>query len=186
MRLTLLLCLSSAAALHASDFQLHKKIVNPGTSIPFLKNMVSWYPLEKLNTDEETPLIAICSSVSSSLSMPTRVRRIKLLLKAGANVDSIGRDGCTALYRATANDYIAVMRILLIHKANPNYKVRFGFTPLSIASSQEAVDLLVEHSACIRERDDFQHSAEFYIKQQGLRVPKKQKKKKHACGCIIS
>ncbi|CAH0720575.1 unnamed protein product, partial [Brenthis ino] len=46
--------------------------------------------------------------------------RVATLIRAGANVDAVDENGCSALQRAAADGHVDVVRVLLEHGADPN------------------------------------------------------------------
>jgi ankyrin repeat protein len=67
----------------------------------------------------------------------------KLLLKAGAKIDQVGRHGETALMLAAAAGHEAIVRLLLASGAAVNALARDGGTPLMHAANNG-------HAACVR------------------------------------
>ena len=68
------------------------------------------------------------------------------LLSAGADTEATST-GDTALHMATAHDELAIMQALLDHDAEVNALDVDGWTPLFMAQSIEAVQLLLSHGA---------------------------------------
>lgn len=64
------------------------------------------------------------------------IRAIRLLVKAGAEVDNIGEMNCTPLYHAVMFGWSDVVEYLLKQGANPNIRSDFGDTPLELARSK--------------------------------------------------
>jgi len=72
-------------------------------------------------------------------SVPT----VKLLLLAGANPDSRGPKGYTALHLCSTKGaavFTRVLEVLLASGANPSLENEYGETPLHLASYQRRVD----------------------------------------------
>jgi ankyrin repeat protein len=89
---------------------------------------------------------------------------MKLLLKAGANVDGVGHEGSTYL---AGYGYFneSVLEILLTAGANPSAVDRSGRTALMQAANygyEEAVTLLIAHGAVVDEKDNKGRSALMY------------------------
>ncbi|WP_131795043.1 ankyrin repeat domain-containing protein [Fluoribacter gormanii] len=66
------------------------------------------------------------------------------------SIDEVNADGFTALFLACMNNHVDLVRFLLEHGANPNYKTRSGYTPLFYAASEtkiKLINLLLEYHA---------------------------------------
>jgi hypothetical protein len=86
------------------------------------------------------------------------VKRVKELLKKGADPNTQSEDGDTPLHVAASKGHFDVVKLLLEHGADPNIQDEYGLTPLHDAASMGHVDvvrLLLEHGAdpSIRNRD---------------------------------
>lgn len=81
------------------------------------------------------------------------LEKMRLLVKAGANIDVKNGDGNTPLLNACRYDVIDNARFLLENGANQNTKNSDGTTPLFFACNNENLDLiklLVEHGAKVK------------------------------------
>ena len=91
-----------------------------------------------------TPLI-------TSLDMACGKPEISLaLIRAGADVNVVESDGDTALWIATTESSLEVMKELLSKGANPNVQARGGDTPLHLAASNglpDRAELLLQYGA---------------------------------------
>ena len=65
---------------------------------------------------------------------------VELLLKAGMDVDSVGKEGTNALWNATAVGREKTMRLLISNGANVNALTAKGYTPLLTAISKKYQD----------------------------------------------
>jgi ankyrin repeat protein len=108
-----------------------------------------------------------------------------MLLEHGADVTIKNNDSETALILASMNEHIAIVKMLLDHKANPNTKDGFfGYTPLLLASENghtPIVKMLLEHGAdvTIKNNDSetaFDVAKTDKIKQLLLDAQKRQSK----------
>lgn len=68
----------------------------------------------------------------------------KLLLESGTDVDRVGRDGCSPLYRAVWHDNVELVDILLAHGANVNNEADGYWFPIKQAASNGNLAIL-EH-----------------------------------------
>ncbi len=86
------------------------------------------------------------------------VELVRQLLAAGASVDHTST-GDTALHAAAAGDELKVVSALLEHGADPNAEDLDHDTPLSLARTQECLDLLLAAGGKIRPEDkvSFKH-----------------------------
>jgi ankyrin repeat protein len=108
-----------------------------------------------------TPLIIIAVQ-SGNIAM------VETLLKGGAIVDSIDRDGYTGLLRATEKGDVDIVDILLKRNAKPNAQTRQGLTALMIAARAgyaEIVKLLLDKKANPNTPDFTGRTAIAYAKQ---------------------
>ena len=81
----------------------------------------------------------------------------RLLLEAGAKVNTATRDREQPLHKAAGRGYLSAVRALLKYGANPNAKDWSGTTPLHDAAyggHVEVVELLISHGADITARDE--------------------------------
>ncbi len=72
------------------------------------------------------------------------------LIALGADVNSAGEDGYTALHYAAEQGHLSVLKVLLAHSADATLKDRSGESPLQIAKAlgNDAVaDFLERHAA---------------------------------------
>lgn len=75
---------------------------------------------------------------------------IKLLIKSGANPNSLSDEGKTPLYGSIFRSSVPKVKVLLENGADPNFYSSLGYTPLieaSIRGNLEVVKLLLEHGA---------------------------------------
>lgn len=75
---------------------------------------------------------------------------VKVLLKAGAQIDIQDEDGRTALYKAAEQGYKRTVELLLTEKADANLYDNIGRTPLMVASRNgytSIVESLIAHGA---------------------------------------
>lgn len=76
---------------------------------------------------------------------------VELLLKAGADVNSMRPDGITPIYVSSFHGEKEIVRLLLEHKANPNAAlIQSHSTPVFSASQngfKEIIELLVQYGA---------------------------------------
>lgn len=93
----------------------------------------------------------------------------KLLLDYGARVDSVDKDGVSALYASCSSGYFETVRCLVAFGADVSLANTVdGSTPLWIASSQghsEIVNFLLEHGADANE-SNFKGVTAMYISSQ--------------------
>lgn len=68
--------------------------------------------------------------------------RVEALVKSGANVNAVGRDGVTPLLWALSAQNKRGVASLLDFGANPNYVAPSGFSPISLASGFDDPDFL--------------------------------------------
>lgn len=64
------------------------------------------------------------------------IRAVRLLVKAGAEVDNIGEMNCTPLYHAVMFGWSDIVEYLIQHGANANIKSDFGDTPRELAQGK--------------------------------------------------
>jgi ankyrin repeat protein len=89
---------------------------------------------------------------------------MKLLMKAGVDVDMVSRKGKTAVYLAASRNQGEAIELLIQANANPNVPDPDKRTPLMIAASvgaNQAVKTLVANSAALDERDPTDYTAVF-------------------------
>ena len=72
---------------------------------------------------------------------------VRILIEAGVDVDGHDTVGATALYRATWNNDIEMMRILLDADADPDYGGLREVYPVHYVRSQRALDTLLSYDA---------------------------------------
>ena len=92
-----------------------------------------------------------------SLAREGDVRRVRVLMKVGANVNAMTKDRSTALYMAIQCGHESVVRLLVEHGADIHAKTNDGSTALYLASRQgheSVVRLLIEHGADINAKTD--------------------------------
>lgn len=85
-----------------------------------------------------------------------RVSITKVLLEAGAAVDTPRPDGFTPLCVAVSGGHVSAARLLVQFKANVNAETRCGETPLRLAAAagdERSVGLLLEGGAEIEAAD---------------------------------
>jgi len=85
-----------------------------------------------------------------------RISTVKLLLKAGADMNAADRGGWTPLHKASKNGYVKVVKLLLEKRADVNAANRGGRTPLHKASKSgyvKVVKLLLEKRADVNAAD---------------------------------
>ncbi len=136
-----------------SMLQISSSLCNYISFIETLKIILSKNPdLDHQDKSGATALIACCGFVCSSSSEEA----VKLLCKAGANVNIQDNKGYTALHTASKNSNCNVVKILLDYGANINVKCNDGHTPLHLSSrhicgdsSYDVVKLLVKSGAII-------------------------------------
>ena len=90
------------------------------------------------------------------------VKRVRKLLKKGADPNTQSEDGDTPLHVAVSWGHVDVVKLLLEHGADPNIKNENGWTPLYRAASEGRVDivkLLLEHGANPSARDKVEKAA---------------------------
>ena len=68
-----------------------------------------------------------------------------LLSDSQCLVDSIGQDGYSALHYSCIYGYVAILRMLIKHKANVNAKTNKGKSPLALAAINGHIDNVVLH-----------------------------------------
>lgn len=81
---------------------------------------------------------------------------LKLLIDAGANIESKSLTGYTALHYAVQYGLIVVMQLLLENGANVHAELEFGQTPLHVAGiygHMEAVKLLFSYGSNVQHAD---------------------------------
>jgi hypothetical protein len=79
------------------------------------------------------------------------------LLQYGANVNTMDRQGMTALWWAMASDYVDIVEMLLLNGAGTESVGADGLTPLLWASTPESLPILerlIHHGANINARND--------------------------------
>lgn len=74
-----------------------------------------------------------------------RLDYVKILLDAGADVNSAGDMNCTPLNYATSRGNLEIARCLLDHGADPLSKSDFDRTPLDNCSDEKMRALLLEY-----------------------------------------
>lgn len=80
---------------------------------------------------------------------------VRRMLDLGLPVDATDNQGCTALLRAAGGGHGALVDLLLVRGADPQYAANSGATPLSAAVSMrhvEIVDRLIEAGAALEQR----------------------------------
>jgi hypothetical protein len=85
--------------------------------------------------------------------MHSTVDVARLLIDRGVNVDHQSKDGCTALFWASAKNSIDVARLLIDRGANIDLQNNIGWTALFWASVTNSIDvarLLIDHGANIK------------------------------------
>lgn len=90
----------------------------------------------------------------------------KVLLEEGADVNAMEEDGMTALYIASSEPHIEIVKLLLSYQAEVDLTGE-GTTPLEIASiwgHYKVVKTLLEHGADVNYRDSEGRTPLFYVK----------------------
>jgi ankyrin repeat protein len=86
-----------------------------------------------------------------------RIKIVKLLVDAGADVNAKDKSGSTALIGAATNGHLLIVQMLLKHGAMANVRESdMGFTPIGNAAGNgytEIVRLLLAHGARVDVRD---------------------------------
>lgn len=93
---------------------------------------------------------------------------VEVLLKGGALIDAVDRDGYTALMRAAEKNDVDIVEMLLRRNANTRPQGRQGQTALMIAAGRgnaEIVRLLLDKKADPNARDFTGRTALTYAKQ---------------------
>ncbi|XP_078601056.1 uncharacterized protein LOC144876046 isoform X1 [Branchiostoma floridae x Branchiostoma japonicum] len=99
-------------------------------------------------------------------AMNGSLRGVKEALKAGADIDfdmthSETTSSGTALYIASYQGHVGIVKLLLRKGASVSKRTRSSFAPLHGAATEgrtEIVDLLVQHGATVDIRDRFQNT----------------------------
>ena len=163
------------------NLQLSRSLVEAGTDVNYLDNLrrsALWYAIHGAHAEvvellldrganpnvadnyDDTPLHQACSCHTISTAV------VGLLLRRGADIDTVNHNGKTALqlvlsrakhdvsWYAIKGGYAAVVELLLDRGANPNVADTYGDTPLHQACSSQKlspaiVDSLLRHGADI-------------------------------------
>ena len=94
-------------------------------------------------TDNSVPLL-IVAVVNGHIAV------VETLVKGGAIIDTVDREGYTALVRATERGDVEIVDILLKRNAKPNVQTRQGVTAMMVAARlghAEIIRLLLERKA---------------------------------------
>jgi hypothetical protein len=89
------------------------------------------------------------------------VKRVKKLLKKGADPNARNVVSWTPLHIAASKNHIEIAKLLLEHGADPNVQEEHGRTPLHVAASKNYVDVvkpLLEHGADPNTQDENGHT----------------------------
>jgi ankyrin repeat protein len=70
------------------------------------------------------------------------VEAAKVLLDAGADINSRGEDDDTPLHRAIMGNHVAMAAYLLSRGADPDQRDRYGFSPRETADTPPMIELL--------------------------------------------
>ena len=89
--------------------------------------------LELRDSSGATPLIDAAGSGGNATQSPTEIAAVKLLVEAGARVNAVDGNKCTALHMAAMRGYIESVKLLLDHGADPALKNVYGETPANMA-----------------------------------------------------
>ena len=65
----------------------------------------------------------------------------KLLVKSGADVNAVSRNGSSALLVASRGGHIDIVKLLLANRADPNKALESGATALDVALKSENTDI---------------------------------------------
>lgn len=85
---------------------------------------------ENVRNSITRPLIIAINE--ESIDNDIRIEMVKLLIKAGANVNCTDVDGNTPLIHATLNGYTEIVRLLINAGANVNKRNKSGNSPLTL------------------------------------------------------
>jgi ankyrin repeat protein len=72
-------------------------------------------------------------------------KAVSILLRAGADVNAIVEDGCTALHYAAGFNHTEIVQLLLEHGAFTDVRNDFGRTPIEdaeLSGNAEAVEMI--------------------------------------------
>lgn len=100
--------------------------------------------------DPNTKAEALRSSPLQVAALNGKLQTVKILLKAGANIEQKDAEGATALFYAAFNNNIDMMKLLMEAGAKINAKDKNNHTPLftaAIRGNTEAIRLLAKAGA---------------------------------------
>lgn len=121
-----------------------------------------------VKTDEGTPLMEAVHGAHTEI--------MKLLLAAGADVNTVHRTGDQVLVMAARQRNYSkpslepnaeVVKLLLDHGADPNFKAQFGVTALMSANTAAKVKLLVAKGAEVEAKDEYGQTALMHAASRG-------------------
>ena len=83
------------------------------------------------------------------------IKRVKLLIEEGADVNARDEDGSTALIEAARYEHTEIAKLLIENGADVNAKDKDGWTALmGVAKTGETAKLLIEHGADVNAKDN--------------------------------
>jgi len=105
-----------------------------------------------VNADIKAPKVFVGQTALMRAAYDGHVAIVRLLLKAGANVNAKDREGSTALLSAATRGHVEIVRLLLKASADVNAKNEYGNTALysaALFNHIEIVQLLLKAGADI-------------------------------------
>jgi ankyrin repeat protein len=116
-----------------------------------VREILSYHPKLELRNQEGQTAIFAAGEYRSTDKDGDRVECIRLLLKAGANVNASDSNGNTPLHEIFLDD---VNEELLKHGANVNARNEDGETPIFTNVSDQCVRLFIDHGADLNLRNN--------------------------------
>lgn len=147
-------------AINAENIKLIRMLLSKGASLD-IKDKHGMSARDMASETSNRELFYFISSVANSDELEFinaakngNLEKVKQLLKKGVRIESIDKDGSTALIHASAYNNAKIVALLLKEGAICNKNTSYNMTPLEITQNSGAIDsarVLLEHKCYLDE-----------------------------------
>jgi len=90
---------------------------------------------KRIDTSDPNQMLIVASQMGD-------IDRVRLAIAKGANINAQDENGGTALHWAVFYEHGNIVRLLLMHGANPYIKDKNGITPIDVARINRKIKML--------------------------------------------
>ena len=150
-------------AIDSGDIRLIEALIKDGTDVNFILNINATRSYSRNPEPLDSILIYACKSRNLYVDEPKRMEIMKMLIKAGANVNYVNNYGESVLTILIANAksktpiIVELVEFLIQNGANVNQQTKDGYTPLlrsCIESDITVVNILIKAGANLNNEND--------------------------------